>query len=341
MWTIVLATRTFHVFSVSAPSLTTSNLSYCALHSDCSGTVIEGLFHPSSPFEIASLGELLMLSNVLLPSLPSSSLNSLLMSQRLVVRRLFFYVLQVGSSLLPARACGSQAVVRPPEEETRPVSAAVSQTLWASIPPASLCASKFMHTPETSWKDHPPTRGRQTVWLRPAVLSSLSHGSSGFEGRWPKNLGGSELPTGGSASLLGAGCAHLAGGAFLLGQLSTFSSTDLTLQSRWFSLGIDMNLACPWYLNSTTLMIATFSCNSSFSWSTPCARQRGLALNHASLTIFDCLPSSRRCGRPQNPLQPLFIWPFAEFSTRTLTERVTLTVVAQIWCAWADRVSVS
>ena len=46
-------------------------------------------------------------------------------------RLLVLDVLQVRSSLLPARACGSQVVGRPPEQETRPASAAVSYKLWA------------------------------------------------------------------------------------------------------------------------------------------------------------------------------------------------------------------
>ena len=44
----------------------------------------------------------------------------------------------------------------------------------------SLCASEFMYSTETPWKDNPPTRGRpaRRVWPRPAVLSPVSHGSS-------------------------------------------------------------------------------------------------------------------------------------------------------------------
>ena len=39
---------------------------------------------------------------------------------------------------------------------------------------AAFCASEHMRSPETPWKDSPPTRGRpvRRVWPRSAVLSS-------------------------------------------------------------------------------------------------------------------------------------------------------------------------
>ena len=45
-----------------------------------------------------------------------------------------------------------------------------------------------------------------------------------------------------SAAVTGAGPVHLGGGAFLLGQLSCFSSTNLTLPCRWSSLEIKLNI---------------------------------------------------------------------------------------------------
>ena len=55
----------------------------------------------------------------------------------------------LGVHATSTRACGLQAVVRAPEQETKPASAACLVP-WAWIPPGSLCASKFVHSPGTS-----------------------------------------------------------------------------------------------------------------------------------------------------------------------------------------------
>ena len=79
-------------------------------------------------------------------------------------------MLQVGSSLLPARACWSQVVGRPSEQETRLALAAVSLH-------SSLCASAFMHSPETPWKDN-PSRAEGLVQSCRAIL----HYRTGHQG---------------------------------------------------------------------------------------------------------------------------------------------------------------
>ena len=59
-----------------------------------------------------------------------------------------------------------------PERETKPAPGG---------PPGSLCASEFMHGPETSWKYNPPTRGRRRTEGLALTCRAVLHCRTGQE----------------------------------------------------------------------------------------------------------------------------------------------------------------
>ena len=105
--------------------------------------------------------------------------------------------LRCSSHWAPPRACGSQIDSRPLEQETR-----FSNTLGLNSTWQPMCHG-FMHSPETPWKDFPQTRGRpeRSFWPRPA--GAILHCRTGHRSlkSTTEELGDSELPAGGSASL--------------------------------------------------------------------------------------------------------------------------------------------